>query len=59
MISPTRLAAPEPSFRELFTPKLATVFREGYDLRRFQADAMAGLAARRVGEIIPTRSRAG
>src|SRR5918994_1345676 len=43
MISPTRLAAPEPSFRELFTPKLATVFREGYDLRKLQADAMAGL----------------
>ena len=43
MISPTRLAAPEPSFRELFTPKLATVFREGYDLRKLQADAIAGL----------------
>jgi SulP family sulfate permease len=43
MIFPTRLAAPEPSFRQLFTPKLATVFREGYDLRKLQADAMAGL----------------
>lgn len=32
-----------PSFRELFTPKLITVLREGYDLRRLQADAMAGL----------------
>jgi SulP family sulfate permease len=32
-----------PSFRELFTPKLVTVLREGYGLRHLQADAMAGL----------------
>src|SRR3954451_12233119 len=43
MISPIRLAAPEPSFRELFTPKVVTIFREGYDRRKFQADALAGL----------------
>ena len=43
MISPARLAAPEPSFRELFTPKLVTVLREGYGLAKFRADAVAGL----------------
>ena len=43
MIAPTRLATPEPSFRELFTPKLVTVFREGYDLGKLRADALAGL----------------
>jgi len=32
-----------PSFRELFTPKIVTVLREGYSLRHLQADAMAGL----------------
>ena len=37
------LKAPEPTFRDLFTPKLVTVLREDYDLRRFQADAAAGL----------------
>ena len=43
MITPTRLATPEPSFRELFTPKLVTVFREGYDLGKLRTDALAGL----------------
>src|SRR3954453_2541272 len=43
MMTTSRLAAPEPTFRELFTPKLVTVLREGYDLRKFQADALAGL----------------
>ena len=33
----------KPSFSELFTPKLMTVLREGYGLREFQADAIAGL----------------
>jgi len=37
-------AAPaEPSFLELFTPKLITVLREGYGLRNLRADAIAGL----------------
>ncbi|MFC5385076.1 SulP family inorganic anion transporter [Aquamicrobium segne] len=36
-------ASAEPTFRELFTPKLITVLREGYDLSRFKADAIAGL----------------
>jgi SulP family sulfate permease len=33
----------QPSFAELFTPKLVTVFREGYSLASFRADLMAGL----------------
>jgi SulP family sulfate permease len=32
-----------PAFAELFTPKLVTVFREGYSLANFRADLMAGL----------------
>lgn len=32
-----------PSFAELYTPKLLTVLREGYDLHRFRSDAVAGL----------------
>ena len=32
-----------PSFRELFTPKLVTILREGYGLAALRADAMAGL----------------
>src|ERR1700709_1577435 len=33
----------EPSFGELFTPKLITVLREGYDLADLRADVLAGL----------------
>jgi sulfate permease, SulP family len=36
-------AVRRPSFAELYTPKLVTVLREGYGLRFFQADAIAGL----------------
>jgi SulP family sulfate permease len=32
-----------PTFRELFTPKLVTLLREGYGTRDLAADAMAGL----------------
>ena len=32
-----------PTFSELFTPKLVTVWREGYHLPQFKADFMAGL----------------
>ncbi|MEX0759331.1 MAG: SulP family inorganic anion transporter, partial [Tistlia sp.] len=32
-----------PSFRELFTPKLVTILREGYGPAQFRADAVAGL----------------
>ncbi|MER9306941.1 SulP family inorganic anion transporter [Mesorhizobium sp. M0293] len=33
----------KPTFSELFTPKLVTVWREGYTLANFKADAIAGL----------------
>ena len=33
----------EPTFRELFTPKLVTVLRERYGLKDLRADAIAGL----------------
>ena len=33
----------EPTFAELFTPKLVTVLREGYGGKEFRADALAGL----------------
>src|ERR1700720_3159570 len=33
----------QPTFAELFTPKLVTVLREGYRLTDFRADAIAGL----------------
>ena len=32
-----------PTWRELFTPKLVTVLREGYTLKDLRADALAGL----------------
>ena len=40
---PTSAHLAEPSFVELFTPKLITVFREGYGWRDLRADAIAGL----------------
>jgi sulfate permease, SulP family len=36
-------AAPAPSFTELYTPKLVTVLREGYGIKDFRADLLAGL----------------
>ena len=36
-------AIPEPSFTELFTPKLVTILREGYTLSHLKSDAIAGL----------------
>jgi SulP family sulfate permease len=33
----------EPTFVELFTPKLVTILREGYGLAQFKADVMSGL----------------
>src|SRR3954447_21069735 len=38
-----RVGHHEPTFAELFTPKLLTVLREGYGLADFRADALAGL----------------
>ncbi len=41
---PTQRAThPEPGFRELFTPKLATTLARGYHFADFRADAVAGL----------------
>jgi len=34
---------PKPTFGEMFTPKLVTVLREGYDLPKFRRDLLAGL----------------
>jgi SulP family sulfate permease len=34
---------PEPTYAELFTPKLVTVWCEGYGCRNLRADAVAGL----------------
>ncbi len=34
---------PQPTFAELFTPKLVTVLREGYGAKQFMQDATAGL----------------
>lgn len=34
---------PEPTFAELFTPKLVTILRDGYSGGDFRADAVAGL----------------
>ena len=45
-MSPSHLHAQQytqPTFVELFTPKLVTVFREGYGWRDLRADAVAGL----------------
>jgi SulP family sulfate permease len=41
--APTPLKPSQPTFKELFTPKLVTLLREGYDTKAFAADAMAGL----------------
>ncbi|MBN8913406.1 MAG: STAS domain-containing protein [Rhizobiales bacterium] len=41
--APSPLKAPPPTFRELFTPKLVTLLRDGYGARDLTADAMAGL----------------
>jgi SulP family sulfate permease len=37
------LRRPEPTFAELFTPKLVTILRDGYTGADFRADAIAGL----------------
>src|SRR5436305_2636100 len=42
MTSPA-LSHAQPTTLELFTPKLVTVFREGYGLADLRADAVAGL----------------
>nr|WP_295837318.1 SulP family inorganic anion transporter [uncultured Azospirillum sp.] len=43
-ISQPHISKPrQPTFAELFTPKLVTILREGYGLSNFRADAIAGL----------------
>lgn len=39
----TQSPSAAPTFAELFTPKLVTIFREGYTRRNLEADAIAGL----------------
>ena len=39
----TPIKPPEPTFAELFTPKLVTILRAGYTINDFKADAIAGL----------------
>jgi len=41
--APNPVKPPPPSFRELFTPKLVTLLRQGYGRRELTADAFAGL----------------
>ena len=41
--APSPLSAPQPTFAELYTPKLVTILREGYGLEDLRADAIAGL----------------
>lgn len=41
--APSGQGEPQPTFLELFTPKLVTVLREGYHLANFRADLVAGL----------------
>jgi SulP family sulfate permease len=41
--APANALHPEPTFAELFTPKLVTVFRDGYGFSDLRADAVAGL----------------
>lgn len=43
MSTDTERAAAQPTFAQLFTPKLVTVLREGYGLSEFQRDLFAGL----------------
>jgi SulP family sulfate permease len=43
MSAPQLRRRPEPTFAELFTPKLVTLLREGYGWTDFRADAIAGL----------------
>jgi hypothetical protein len=47
MISATRLAASEPTSPELLTPKLVSVFQEGYGAAKFRRDVIAGLTGLR------------
>ena len=41
--APARPSAAQPTFTELYTPKLITILREGYGLEQFKSDAVSGL----------------
>ena len=41
--TPASLRRPEPTFADLFTPKLVTILREGYGWADLRADAVSGL----------------
>ena len=41
--SASPIPAHQPTFAELYTPKLVTILREGYGLKDLRADALAGL----------------
>ena len=41
--TPSPVSTAQPTFAELFTPKLVTILREGYGLKDLRADAIAGL----------------
>jgi len=43
MTTSTASAHHQPTFVELFTPKLVTILREGYGLAQLKADVMSGL----------------
>lgn len=43
MDASSRQTSSQPTFAELFTPKLITVLREGYNLQAFRADVVSGL----------------
>jgi sulfate permease, SulP family len=42
--TPSPVSAAQPTFGELFTPKLVTILREGYGLNDLRADAVAAAA---------------
>src|SRR5579872_4915510 len=41
--NPAQIFLREPSFVELYTPKLVTILREGYGIAALKADILAGL----------------
>ena len=45
----TRAFVHEPTFAELYTPKLVTTLREGYGIANLRADLVAGLTVAVVG----------
>jgi sulfate permease, SulP family len=46
------IPATQPTFAELYTPKLVTILREGYGLKDLRADAIAGMTVAIVGAFL-------